>query len=136
MKSRFTVLLMTLLLVFTWFAYSPAAVEWDVTRTLKVEKKPRDVAISRDGRQVFVLTDEGEVLIYSDGEFKDRITVGDSVDGIKAGPREDILLLTSRKDSTVQFITLDFIQDINVSGSPFKGQTDAPVVLAVFNDFQ
>jgi hypothetical protein len=137
MKSKFTVFLVTLVLVLTWFAHSPATVEWDLFKTLKVEKKPRDVAISADGATVFVLTDEGEVLIYAaDGKLKDRINVGNSVDGIKAGPREDILMLTSRKDSTVKFITLDFIQEINVSGSPFKGQAEAPVVLTVFNDFQ
>jgi len=137
MKSRFAVLLMTLLLVLTWFAYSPAAVEWDVVKTLKTEKTPLDAAISPDGKWIFVLTDEGEVLIYSpDGTLKDRIIVGDSVDGIKVGSRQDILLLTSRKDSTVQIITLDFVQDINVSGSPFKGQADAPVAIVTYTDFQ
>jgi len=58
------------------------------------------------------------------------------VDAIQAGPGEDILLLTSRKNRTVQVITVNFIRDINVSGSPFKGQADAPVVIAVFNDYQ
>ncbi len=137
MKSKFAVFLMTLLLVLTWFAYSPATVEWDVVKTLKTEKTPLDAAISPDGKWIFVLTDEGEVLIYSpDGTLKDRIAVGDSVDGIKVGTRQDILLLTSRKDSTVQIITLDFVQDINVSGSPFKGQADAPVAIVNYSDFQ
>jgi hypothetical protein len=137
MKSRFAVFLMSLLLVLTWFAYSPATVEWDVSKTLKTEQKPLDAAISANARWIFVLTEGGEVLIYSsDGTLKEKISVGESIDGIKAGPREDILLLTSRKDSTVQFITLDFVQDINVSGSPFKGQADAPVVISTYTDFQ
>jgi hypothetical protein len=137
MKSRFAVFLMTLLLVLTWFAYSPATVEWDVVKTWKTEKTPLDAAISADGKWIFVLTDEGEVLIYSpDGTLKDRIAVGNSVDGIKVGSRENILLLTSRKDSTVRIITLDFVQDINISGSPFKGQADAPVAIATYTDFQ
>jgi hypothetical protein len=67
---------------------------------------------------------------------RDTIAVGDSVDTIKAGPREDILFLSSRKDSTVQLITLEFIQNIDVSQSPFKGQADAPIAIAVFSDFQ
>jgi hypothetical protein len=62
--------------------------------------------------------------------------VGKSVEGIKVGPREDVLLLTSGKDKTVQLITLDFIQEINVSGSPFKGNADAPVAVTTFDDFE
>ncbi len=137
MKSRFAVFLMTLLLVLTWSARSPADVEWDVIKTLKTEKKPIDAAMAPSGKMIFVLTNEGEVLIFSsDGALKDSIAVGEAIDGIKVGAREDILLLTSRKNSTVQLVTLDFVQDINVSGSPFKGLADAQVVVATFNDFQ
>ncbi len=137
MKSRFAVFVVTLCVVLTWSTYSSARVEWDVIGTLNTEKKPRDAAISINGRWIFVLSDEGEVLIYSsDGNLKDSIAVGRSIDGIKAGPREDILLLTSHKDATVKIIALDFIQDINVSGSPFKGPADASVVIASFTDFQ
>ena len=137
MKSRFAIFVVALLLVLTWFAYSPATVEWDVAKTLRTEQKPLDAAVSPDGKWIFVLTEEGEVLIYSsDGTLKEKISVGKSVDGIKAGPRQDILLLTSKKDSTVQFITLDFVQDINVSGSPFKGKAEAPVVISTYTDFQ
>jgi len=104
---------------------------------LKSEESPLDAAVSLNGKWIFVLTDQGSILIYSsDGTLKEKISVGDHVDGIKVGPRENILLLTSRKNKTVQVISLDFIQNIDVSGSPFKGPADAPVVIAVFNDFQ
>jgi hypothetical protein len=52
------------------------------------------------------------------------------------GPREDVLLLTSGNAKTVQIITLDFIQEINISESPFKGNADAPVAVTTFTDFQ
>ena len=137
MKSRFTVFLLTLFLLFTWLAPSPATVEWDVAGTLNLKEKPRDAAMALNGKWIFVLTDKGEILIYSsDGKLEDTISVGQGVEGIKVGPREDVLLLTSGKDKTVQIITLDFIQEINVSGSPFKGNVDAPVAVAIFNDFQ
>jgi len=55
---------------------------------------------------------------------------------MKIGPRGKRLFLTSTKDRTVQVVTIDFIVDINVSGSPYKGRQDAPVVIAVFSDFQ
>jgi hypothetical protein len=112
-------------------------VEWTIQRTLKIEEKPRQVIMSPDGKLIFVLTHKGEVLIYSpDGKLKDRLSVGKSVDGINLGPRANVLLLTSSKDSTVKIVNLDFIRNIDVSGSPFKGPADAPVVIANFSDFQ
>jgi hypothetical protein len=137
MKSRFAIFLVTLVLLFTWLTSSPATVEWDVAGTLNLKEKARDAAMSLDGKWIFVLTEKGEILIYSsDGKLKDTISVGKSVEGIKAGPREDVLLLTSGKAKTIQIITLNFIQEINVSGSPFKGKAEAPVAVATFNDFE
>jgi hypothetical protein len=137
MKSSLAVFLMTLFLLFTWLASSPATVEWDVAGTLNLKEKPRDAAMALNGKWIFVLTDKGDILIYStDGKLEDTISVGTGVEGIKVGPREDVLLLTSGKDKTVQIITLDFIQEINVSGSPFKGKAEAPVAVATFNDFE
>ena len=137
MKRRFVLFMTVLLFLFTGSAESLATVEWNILQTLKIEKKPRDVAMSVNGKWIYVLTDDGEVLIYSPtGNLLDRISVGKTIDGIKQGPREDILLLTSRKDATVKIIALDFIKTINVEGSPFKGPADAPVVMVVFNDFQ
>ena len=93
--------------------------------------------LSLNGRWIFVLTYEGEILIYSsNGKLEGTISVGKSVEGIKVGQREDVLLLTSGSAKTVQIITLDFVQAINVSGSPFKGNAEAPVAVATFNDFQ
>jgi len=137
MKSRFAIFLVTLFVLVTWLASSSATVEWDVQSTLKLDKKVRDAAMSLDGKWIFVLTVKGEILIYSSaGKLKDTISVGKSVEGIRAGPREDVLLLTSGKAKTVQIITLNFIQEINVSGSPFKGKAEAPVAVATFNDFE
>ena len=137
MKGRFAIFLVTLALLFTWLASSPATVEWDVAGTLNLKEKARDAAMSLDGKWIFVLTEKGEILIYSsDGKLKDTISVGKSVEGIKAGLREDVLLLTSGKAKTIQIITLNFIQEINVSGSPFKGKAEAPVAVATFNDFE
>ena len=117
--------------------HGQAEVEWNLHRTFKTQKAPQDIDVSIDGRWVFVLTEQGEILIYSsNGSLKDTIQVGDTIDEIKAGPREDILFLSSRTDRTVQLITLDFIQQINITGSPFKGPADAPVAIAVFSDFQ
>jgi hypothetical protein len=62
--------------------------------------------------------------------------VGADVDKIRLGPQGDVLIANSRTNKTVQFFDIDFIQQINIAGSPFKGPADAPVVIAVFDDFQ
>ena len=137
MKNRFAIFLVTLFLLFTWVATSSAAVEWDVVGTLNLKEKPRDSAMSLNGKYIFVLTDKGEIHIYSsDGNLEGTISVGEGVEGIKVGPRDDILLVTNAKDKTVQIIILDFMQQINLSGSPVRGNPDAPVAIVIFSDFQ
>ncbi len=137
MKSRCVRLVLALFVGLSLIGESIASVEWDIRNTLKLEKSPLDVAFSTNGRWIFVLTDKGSIVIYSaDGTLKETITVGNHIDGIKAGPNEDILFVTSQKNKTIQQIHIDFIYDIDVSHSPFKGPADGPVVITVFNDFQ
>jgi len=112
-------------------------VEWNVYKTMQLDATPIDVALAPDGRRIFVLTEQGEVLIYSSiNKMEAKINVGKHVDQIKLGPRGETLILKSGKNKTVELVTLDFIQKINVSGAPFKGPEDAPVVIAVFDDFE
>ena len=137
MKTRLFIFLLVPVILLTLCPHSFALVDWDVKKTLKIEKTPVDVAVSLNGRWVFVLTTQGSILIYSgDGRLEDEITVGKHVDGIKVGPEQDILLLFSRKNKTVKILVLDFIQNIDVSNSPSKGLADAAVTIAVFSDFQ
>ena len=118
-------------------SYAAGSVEWNVLKTMKLETAPIDVALSLDGKWIFVLTEQGQILIYSSkGPLKDKIDVGNHFDHIKVGPRGEHLLLNSNQNKSVQLIKLDFIQNINVSGSPFKGREDAIVVVAVFDDFE
>ena len=137
MKRRCAVILATLTVLLVWFAPATATVELNVALTLKLNEAPRDTAMSLNGRWIYVLTDNGEILIFtSNGRLKDTITVDRQVDGIEVGPREDVLLLTSGKEKKVQIVTLDFIQDIDISDSPFKGKADAPIVVVTFTDFE
>jgi hypothetical protein len=113
------------------------SVEWTTLRTLQLEEPAIDVAISSDGTRVFVLTRQGKIIVYSSiKEIEAEIDVGKDVTQMKLGAMEDTLILNDRKNKTLKLIALDFIQNINVSGSPFKGPEDAPVVVAVFSDFE
>jgi len=137
MNKRSAIFFLIAVIFLTLSSPVKGEVEWDVKKTLKLERPPVDLAVSLNGRYVFVLTDQGSILIYSgDGTLEDKISVGRQVDGIKVGPEEDVLLLTSKKNKTVQILLLEFIKDIDVANSPFKGPADAPVEIAVFSDFQ
>jgi Family of unknown function (DUF6476) len=137
MKRRCAVILMTLTILLVWFASAPAKVELNVAMTLKLNEAPRDAVMSLNGKWIYVLTEKNEILVFtSTGRLKDTISVDAQVESIEVGPREDVLVLTREKEKTVQIVTLDLIQDINISGSPFEGNADAPVVIATFNDFE
>jgi hypothetical protein len=137
MKLKLLILSLSLLLVAAFFTPCFAAVEWSVQKKLQLEAPPLDVAVSLNEKWIFVLNNRGEVLVFSrDGSLKEKIQVGKHIDQIKVGPRDNLLYLTSRKKKTVEIVDLDFIQNINTAGSPYKGPADAPVVIAVFTDFE
>jgi hypothetical protein len=116
---------------------SRAAVESSVEKTVHLDHAPLDVATSADGSSTFVLLEGGEVRIYSaDGALKGELRVGDRAEKIAASTRGDQLFVTSRADQTLKVVMVDFVHQIDVTGSPFKGPADAPVAIAVFNDFQ
>jgi protein-disulfide isomerase len=121
-------------------ASSHAEVEMTVARTLTLEETPLDTALSATGKYILVLTDKGKVLVYTlDGKLNDTIPVDKSIDSIRPAPpgaREEILFLVSSKKKTVQIAVLEFVQDINIAGAPFKGAADAPVTIVIFTDFQ
>lgn len=131
------VCLLALLLMMVVVPHGLADVEWNIQKTFKTATSPVDMAVSRDGQRIFVLTEQGSILIYSPaGRLQGKIDVGKHIDQIEAGPKEDLLLLKSRRKQTVEILVIDFIHPINTSGSPFKGQPNAPVVIVVFSDFQ
>ena len=137
MKNRSAVFLLTAILLLILSSMANGAVEGDVKKTLNLESPPLDLAASLNGQYIYVLTDQKNILVYSvEGKLEGKIPVGSQVDSIKVGPWEDVILLASKKNKQVQILLLDFIKDIDLSHSPFKGAADAPVEIAVFSDFQ
>lgn len=114
-----------------------AALEWEILKSLNTGARPVDVAVSADGKSVFVLTEDGIVSIYTgDGALTDKITVGGQAERIAVAPDGDRLYVTQRQGRRVDVIQLDYVREINLSGAPFKGREQAPVTIAVFSDFQ
>jgi len=114
-----------------------AALEWEILKSLNTGARPVDVAVSADGKSVFVLTDDGVVSIYTgDGALTEKITVGSQAERIAVAPEGDRLYVTQRQGRRVDVIQLDYVRQINLAGAPFKGSEKAPVTIAVFSDFQ
>ena len=130
--------LMFMLLAVVWHPIDSAAtVGWEVKDSWQTAAPPIDVAYSQNGKWVFILTDRDEVLIYSaKGKLEGEIPVDSSVTAIGISPKGDQLLLISKAGKSVKRVSVEFVVAINVEGSPFMGAADAPVVIAVFSDFQ
>jgi DNA-binding beta-propeller fold protein YncE len=137
MKKIFVILPMMVIFLAAFYTQSFAAVESTVIQTLDLESPPLDVAVSPDGEKLYILTDNGNILIYSaKGKLTDTIKVDKDINAIRVSRTGDVLFLSSQKSKQVQVVLLDFIQSIDISGSPFKGPDNAPVVITVFSDFQ
>jgi len=121
------------------FQAGPASAEVEITgkKTLILEGTPVDAAAVPSAKRLFVLNDRGEILVYSEeGEMQGKLSVGKSVRGIRMGPARNSLVLLKDKENAVELINLEFILEINTTGSPYKGPIDAPVPIIVFSDFQ
>jgi len=119
------------------FSAAFAEVELKTFKRYQLTEPPVDIAVSRGGKWVYVLTKKGTIRVFTlDGDLKDKVQVGSGVNRIEPGPQDDILFLSNAKDESVQMVLFDFVHDIDVSGSPFKGPADAPVTVAVFSDFE
>ncbi|MBT8341580.1 MAG: thioredoxin domain-containing protein [Desulfatitalea sp.] len=118
---------------------SPALAEVNssVLSTIKLSHAPLDIEVSLTGQRIYVLDDQGDLLIYDpEGKLMDKLKVGTQVNQLKVGARDDVLYLVNPKDQTIQVLDLTFTYKIDTSTAPIKGPADAPVTIAVFSDFQ
>ena len=124
-------------LLFSFSTLAQAEVEKGISRTLKLEAKPIDMTVSADGKYTYILAEGGKILIVdSVGNIADTLKVSESVVSIATSPGGDFLLLADSKANTLEVVQISFIVDIDISSLPFKGPANAPVVVAVFSDYQ
>jgi hypothetical protein len=137
MKLRVTVFFSTLAALFFMLPVCFATVDWNVIQAFNLKDPPLDVAFSTSRNKVFILTDGGQVQVYEpNGNLEETVDVGKGFDRLWHIQGSDVLVLSSREKKTVQIIELNFVQQIDTSGSPFRGPENAPVVVAVFSDFE
>ncbi len=118
-------------------ASGASGVQSQVENSWQLPEKPIDLVYSLDGQRVFILTDQQQVLVYdADGNLLGKIAVKKGVSAIDIAPRGERLYLLNDNDNSFTDLSVDFVVDIDVTGSPFLGKADAPVTIAVFTDFQ
>ncbi|MEE4166455.1 MAG: hypothetical protein V2I35_10685 [Desulfocapsaceae bacterium] len=103
----------------------------------KIPYKPLDFVQSVDGSRLFVLTDNSRLLIYEpNGTLKGSIPVDKGVSAIDTDARGENVYLIDSITNTFTSLSVDFVVDIDTTGSPFMGSAEAPVTIAVFTDFE
>jgi len=114
-----------------------ADLEWSTGKQLSLEAAPLDVGISADGQWIFILT-PGQVLVYSPAEdtVTHRIPVDKAFDRLTLFARDNSLILSSSSEKRIEIIQLEMVQEISTAGLAHKGPQEAPVTIAVFNDYQ
>ena len=128
-----------LLLLCLGLAASPAAaaIDWQTGPTLKTAAAPVDVATSADGSRTFVLSEGGNIQIFDQaGNLRDTLEVDPDMDHIASDSNGNRLIVSSRKDNIAQQIEINYRFPFDLTNSPFLGKAEAPVVLALFSDFQ
>jgi len=129
-----------LLIILSWvlvpqFIY--AEVDTTLIKQTNLDVQPLDVVASTDGKTIYVLA-RGRILVYSvdEGKVSNRIPVDKDFDKLTYAAPNNVLILTSSSSKTLKIIQVDYIYKISIGGLPFKGPANAPVTIAVFDDYQ
>lgn len=134
MKIR--LLLLTLLLITTLVQSGFAAnVEGRLIQSLPLTGPPLDIAVSPDGRQLFVLEAEKLSLYSIRGERLGEYALTRKVSRIEA-QSPTLVLLYGPESNQVDYLFLEVLHEIDTAGSPARGPADAPVTIVLFDDFQ
>ncbi len=139
--KRQIIFLLAFLLSFTLAANSSARIDSEISSDFKSADHPLDIAVSLDGKFIFVLS-KGQVTIFErNGKIKETIVVDKtmnhiSVSGLAMAGLDEKIYLSSQSSKKIQEISYAFVVHIDIKGSPFLGAPEAPVEIVVFSDFQ
>ena len=112
-------------------------IEWQLQQNWPTSAKTIDMAHSLDGKFVFILNDQQQVQIFNkQGQLQGNIPVGGGVSAIDIAPRGETLYLVDTDKQTFSSVAVSYVVNVDITGSPFKGYADAPVVISVFSDFE
>ena len=141
-KIALSALAGTLLIAGTAHATAPpngsdGSLEWRTLSSMELPAKALHFKRSLDGKYLFVLTEDQRVLVYDQqGNLQGSIPVDPGVTNLDIAPQGQLLYLIDTEKQVTSTMAIDFIVDIDVTNSAFKGEIDAPVAIVVFSDFQ
>lgn len=114
-----------------------AEIKIEQSKALKLGGEPLSIVQSVSDGRLFVLLEEGEVLILApNGQIQHKFNVDKEVKILQVSPDGQRLYLGKPKDKELLFIDLAAVYDLPVNNSAIKGPEDAPVTITVFDDFQ
>ena len=137
MRIRSLVAILTLSTLLLSSSTGFAEIEWNVLQTLNLKEPPVDIAFSTSRNKILVLTEKGNLQIFEpDGQQIANLDVGKGFNRLYHVQGSDVVLLSGQNNKTAKIVELSFIEQINTIGAPFLGADNAPVVIAVFSDFE
>lgn len=112
-------------------------VEWTISGQLDLKAPLVEMCASADGKWLYILSAE-EIAVYSFAEEKivNRIAIDKGFDRMICIKEKKSLVVTSHSGNTVQIIQLEEVYQFDTSGLPYHGSKGAPVIIAVFSDYQ
>lgn len=114
-----------------------AEVNWQTRKTIKTGQTPLDIHVTADGKRTFILTEGGKLQIYdNNARLIDTIEIDPSMDILSADATGGRVFLGNSKNNSVHELLIEYVAEFSYEGSPFMGNSEAPVVLAFFSDFQ
>ena len=114
-----------------------SSVDMTVKSKWKLDAQPLDMVHTLDNKKVFILGDDSKVHVFTtDGKKQGVIEVDKGVTAIDIAPRGELLYLMNAESNTFTSLAIGFTTTIDITGAPFLGKENAPVVLALFSDFQ
>jgi hypothetical protein len=116
---------------------SDGSLEWRTLSSMDLPAKALHFKRSLDGKYLFVLTEDQRVLVYDQkNNLQGSIPVDPGVTDLDIAPQGQLLYLIDTEKQITTTMAIDFIVDIDITNSAFKGEVDAPVTIVVFSDFQ
>ena len=116
---------------------SVAAFEWWMNQSIPLAADARDFTEAPDGSRLYVLTGQGTIQVLDqNGQVEATIPGPFTADRLQVSSDGSKLYLGGEGQKRLQVISLADRFDIDLTGSPFKGDAAAAVAVVVFSDFQ
>lgn len=105
-------------------------------RSVPLAEAPQQVVSTADGQRIYVLTEKGDVRLFSaKGDLLGSFSAGPDVTGI-APQGNNRLILEMGEMKQLMLVALEPVVQISTAGAASLGPVDAPVTITVFKDFE